>query len=333
MGKPRPKLLGVHQGREYFYDPVSDSLFWRVPDIRESICAPPGYVLVSADYSQIEVKLMAFLSQDSFLISAINSGKDIHSFMASEIVDVDYDLIVQAKGDPDHPQHFELDALRTGTKCVTFGLPYGAGPLTIAVQIAAATGRKLDDALVLEAGQLIDSYFRKASKLKKYLDNQKRIGVELRHTRSLRGRIRWYRIPDPSDPDYRETCAQVGRYSGNQPIQASNADMLKMALSRFYLAVRGGVWENPPKHDTRVVLVIHDEIASICQEAGQEEVQQHLKEAMDWAYGQMTMHVESKSGFIQTVRMADILPLQITVDSQPKDVGVHPVAGSYLSKD
>jgi len=123
LPKALPQFLGRLRDREYYYDPAAGKFLWKVPEIREIICPPPGYVMISADYSQIEVKLMAFLSRDPFLITAINSGKDIHSFMASEVLGVDYDLIVEARKDKNHPRHLEMSNLRSATKCVTFGLP------------------------------------------------------------------------------------------------------------------------------------------------------------------------------------------------------------------
>ncbi len=117
------KLLGLHRGREYWLGDDNKTILWRVPEIREAICAKPGYTIVSADYSQIEVKIMAFLSQDDWLIQAITSGKDIHCYMASEMFGVDYDLINKARKDKAHPKHSEMSALRSAVKCITFGLP------------------------------------------------------------------------------------------------------------------------------------------------------------------------------------------------------------------
>ncbi len=188
----------------------------------------------------------------------------------------------------------------------------------------------MNEELVEEAGQLIDHYFAKAKKLKEWLDNQRRLGVELGHSRSPRGRIRWYELPDPDDPNYREACAQIGRYAGNQPIQSANVDMTKPAMARFYSLVRDGVLSRPPRHDARIVLVIHDEIVVICRSEGQEEIKARLKEAMDWAYSRVQMSYQDKTGKVQTIRLADLLPLTITVDGKLKDTGVQPVAGSYL---
>jgi DNA polymerase I len=322
------KVLGVHQDKEYWLGEDNKTILWRIPEVREAICAKPGYVIVSADYSQIEVKIMAFLSQDEFLIQAINSGKDIHCYMASEMFGVDYELINKARKDKHHPQHTEMSNMRSAVKCVTFGIPYGAGPKRVAIQIAQATDRELTEELVAEATGLIAQYFTKATGLKRWLDNQKRSGVLLQESRSACGRVRWYTLPDQAEETYDEVCAQIGRYSGNQPIQATNADMIKKAMRHFYLAVRGGNLSNPPKHDAKLILVIHDEIAAMCKKEQAEEIGLLLKEAMDWAYDQVGMEINGKY-----TKMSDLLPLNITVNGKPKDVGVEPVYGEYLAKE
>ena len=131
--------LGIYNGKEYYYDlrstirddagkdipnPQFKKIVWRIPDIREAIRAIPGHKILSADYSQIEVKLMAYLSQDPVLIAAINSGKDIHCYNAVEVfghvLNFDYDTINKARKDITHPRHQELLTVRNNIKTVTF---------------------------------------------------------------------------------------------------------------------------------------------------------------------------------------------------------------------
>ena len=97
--------------REYYCDPAGGNIFWRVPAIREAIRAAEGWKIISADYSQIEVKIMAFLSQDPWLISAINSKKDIHSYMCCEIKGYDYDFFYAVLKE----KYLKPDAWRYGT--------------------------------------------------------------------------------------------------------------------------------------------------------------------------------------------------------------------------
>lgn len=120
-------FIGEVNGKDYYWDPEEDSIVWRVPDVREVIRAKPGYKILSADYSQVEVKIMGFLSQDPDLIAAINSGKDIHSYIATDIfgqkLGFTYEDITAAKEDKNHPRHKELSGLRSKTKTTTFGVP------------------------------------------------------------------------------------------------------------------------------------------------------------------------------------------------------------------
>ncbi len=198
----------------------------------------------------------------------------------------------------------------------------------MAFQIAQATNRELNDELIEETTSLIARYFGKATGLKRWLDHQKSIGVELCESRSAGGRVRWYTLPDPSEENYREVCSEVGRYAGNQPIQATNADMIKKAMRKFYVDVRGGNPCGQPEHDAHLILVIHDEIAVMCQTEGKERIGQILKNSMDWAYEQVDMELNGKR-----IRMVDLLPLQLEIDGKLKDVGVEPVYGEYLAKE
>ena len=144
MAKVEYQKLGLMDGREYFLGKPEkgDQFFaWRVPAIREAIRAAEGWKIVGADYAQIEVKLMAFLSQDPWLIEAINSvddlgnHKDIHSYMCCEINGYEYTFFYDVlKGKFEHPDckkythtqllgmHDEFTTKRGETKCVTLTL-------------------------------------------------------------------------------------------------------------------------------------------------------------------------------------------------------------------
>lgn len=121
------QYVGTIEGKEYYWNSETADLEWRVPDIREAIQAKPGYLICAADYSQVEVKIMGFLSGDPDLIAAINSGKDIHSYIAADIFgekfNFDYDLMTLAKEDKSYPRHKELSNIRSRTKTTTFGVP------------------------------------------------------------------------------------------------------------------------------------------------------------------------------------------------------------------
>ena len=265
--------LGDIDGKEYYYDfrptvendagvhvknPNYKKVVWRIPDIREAIIAEPGYLILSADYSQIEVKLMAHLSRDPVLIAAINSGKDIHSFNATEVfgarLHFDYDTMAAAKKDKGHPRHAELVGLRNNIKTVTFGVPYGAG----AKRVAAMTGMTED-----KAQEFIDEFFDKFKQLKIWLTNTGDFACKYGYSLSPRGRRRFYDLPSQAakEKERDKTFSQIRRYAGNHPIQSGNVDMLKPAMYQIYNDIRTlGEPATYAALGARILFCVHDEI-------------------------------------------------------------------------
>ena len=287
--------LGVWQDREWYWALSTNDLMWRVPEIRECIAAPKGYKILAADYSQIEVKLMAFLSQDPVFLKALNtkdsSGQntDIHCYMATEVygqrLNFTYDDIVAAINDKKHLRYKELKALRSNIKTTTFGVPYGAGKQRIAIM----TGLTED-----QAQQLIDDYFEKFPTLKKWIDAQGDMAIRYGFTMTPDGRKRFYTMPARSDEDFDAELKQIRRWAGNHPIQASNADMLKKALKLIYLRMRGGVLNGPKLYDGRLLLVVHDEIVMMVKEEDTEAVSQIMYDAMTEAYDSIITGIPNK---------------------------------------
>jgi len=117
------EVLGKFSPVKEYYLGEDEQLLWRVPDIREAVRAPAGRKIFSADYAQIEIKLMAWLSQDPFLIQAIKAGGDFHSRTASEIYEIPYDEFLFAVKNKASPKHKEYSALRSGIKTTVFGIP------------------------------------------------------------------------------------------------------------------------------------------------------------------------------------------------------------------
>jgi DNA polymerase-1 len=282
--------LGVLDGKEYHLNVKEASIDWRIPDIREMVRAEAGYKILCCDYSQIEVKLMAYLSGDPWLISAINSGKDIHCYMATEVfgqsMGFDYDVIKKAIKDEDHPRYDELKKLRSDIKTVTFGVPYGAGP----PRVAAMTGKTVE-----EAQELIALYFEKAVVLKQWLEVQGRQAIINGYTTSPRGRKRFYLMPANDDPEKDQILGQIRRWAGNHPIQAGNVDMLKPSMKRIYDALgdRGMTWE-----EARILFVVHDEIIMTAKDELTSTVRTIMWESMKAAYDVIIPNI--LSGFEDT---------------------------------
>jgi DNA polymerase I len=285
--------LGVLNAKEYVWaryreektgQLVKEQLEWKVPDIRKGVRAEQGYKILAADYSQIEVKLMAYLSGDPTLIAAINSGKDIHCFTATEVfgkrLNFMYDDIKAAVKEEKHPRHHELKKLRANIKVVTFGIPYGAG----AQRVSLMTGMTVD-----EAQQFIDDFFARFPKLKMWLAHLGSDAIADGFTTSPRGRKRFYELPLASDPDADQILAQIRRWAGNHPIQAGNVDMLKPALRKIYLAIRGGIITGPRLFDARLLLAVHDEIVVECLEKDVPAVKAIMEAAMQESYDQVIL--------------------------------------------
>jgi DNA polymerase-1 len=297
--------LGEWQGREWYWEPIKNEIYWRVPEIRECVAAPPGYVVLAADYAQIEIKLMAFLSQDPTLLKALNardaSGNptDIHCYIATEVygqkLNFTYDEIVliingKAEGGKNHPRFKELKYLRANIKTTTFGIPYGAGKQTIARQ----TGLTED-----QAQQLIDDFFEKFPVLKKWVELQGDTAIRYGFTYTPYGRKRFYIIPLRSDDNYDAEISQIRRWAGNQPIQSASADMLKDALRRIYSRIRGGVLNGPKLYDARLCLVVHDEIVMICKKEDAKAVKEIMVISMSEAYDNIITSIPNKIDVVE----------------------------------
>lgn len=262
-------LLGDREGKEFYLDlrtmteddkgnpvpnPDFKQVIWRVPDIREAVVAEDGFLILSADYSQIEVKLMAHLSRDPVLIAAINSGKDIHSFNATEVfgakLHFTYEDLTAAKKDKNHPRHLELVKLRNDIKTVTFGVPYGAG----AKRVAAMTGLSEE-----KAQEFIDEFFSKFCVLRDWLRSTSEFACKFGYSKSPRGRRRFYDLPSEhmKEKEKDKILGQISRYAGNHPIQAGNVDMLKPAMFQIYNDLRTQGLE---EKGCRILFCVHDEI-------------------------------------------------------------------------
>lgn len=280
----KPIFLGTVNEKDYYLDvnPASDTynqVIWSVPDIRDAIVAGPGMQIVAADYSQIELRLMAWISKDPWLTAAINSRLDMHTWMATDLFGKElgftYEEMDAAIKDKSHPRNAEFSMLRSRTKRCSFGIPYGISPKGLSFLI---------DSTPEVAAALMARYFAKAKVLRQWLDNQKIKAISTGFTTSLYGRKRFYEIPHPDDPKAEDLLEQIGRWSGNFPMQSSNADMLKLAMTYLYAALREGVLSAKPKWKARILFVVHDEIVTECLTEYAQDMKLLVEKSMNWAY-------------------------------------------------
>ncbi len=197
-------------------------------EMRRFFCAAPGYLLVDADYSQIELRLLAHISGDETMIRAFRDGIDIHTVTASQVFGV--------------PQDQVTPEMRKSAKAVNFGIVYGISDFSLAQDIGVTKA---------EAARYIQSYFARYPKVSEYLSAV----VEQAHrdgfVSTLFGRRR--EIPELSST--KKTLVAFGeRVAMNSPIQGTAADVIKLAMLAVDRALRqSGL-------DARLILQIHDEL-------------------------------------------------------------------------
>jgi DNA polymerase-1 len=196
--------------------------------IRAAFAAAPGMVLLSADYSQIELRLLAHFSQDPVLVEAFRRGEDIHARTAQEVFNVG--PLAQM------PEH------RRVAKIINFGIVYGLSPFGLAQQLSIETR---------EAAQFINAYFTRYRGVKEYLDRcleqTRKTGV----TRTLFGRIR--QIPEINSPQVNlRNFAE--RTALNTPLQGTAADLIKLAMIEIAHRLK------TEKFAAKMILQVHDEL-------------------------------------------------------------------------
>ena len=205
--------------------------------LRKAFTASEGHILVGADYSQIELRVLAALSGDESLIEAFNRGEDIHKTTASRVLGIPPEEITP------------LD--RSRAKAVNFGVIYGMSGFGLSEELHIS--RK-------EAEDYIHAYFAKHRKVKEYMDEQIRICRETGFATTMMGRKR--AIHELSASAY--MTRQLGeRLAMNTPIQGSAADIIKLAMIRVYNELK----EKHP--DSKLILQVHDEL--IIDAASEEE--------------------------------------------------------------
>lgn len=196
--------------------------------IRKGFLPKKGCVLLGADYSQVELRILAHFSDDQTMIKAFNDNIDIHSQTASEVLGVDVDNV--------SPEE------RSKAKAVNFGLMYGQSSFGLAK--ALKISRR-------DAKDYITRYFERFSKVKSYLDELKEFAEQHGYSQTLFGRKRF--LPDIHSKN-RTIKANAERVAVNSPIQGTAADIIKMAMIQIQSELDSNNLE------TRMLLQVHDEL-------------------------------------------------------------------------
>lgn len=232
----------------------TDSMF------RSCFVASPGYKLIIADYSQIELRIMAELSEDPVFMKAFKEDQDLHALTASQMFNIPLDKV--SKQD------------RFQAKSINFGLMYGRGARSLAVQLEVSEE---------ESKRLLDKYFRQYHRVKAWLDNVAREAVRRGYSTTLGGRKRYYEKIDPDDPNYDRQISYIERQGKNTPIQGASADMTKAALVYIRERIRQEGLNSIPIH------TVHDEVVVESREAEAEQTAKIVQEEMERA-GQELLH-------------------------------------------
>ncbi|MGZ4957802.1 MAG: DNA polymerase I [Methylomonas sp.] len=196
--------------------------------IRQAFIAPPGYKIVAADYSQIELRIMAHLSGDAGLLAAFADGMDVHRATAAEVFEVDVDQVTHD--------------LRRSAKAINFGLIYGMSAFGLAQQLGLPRN---------QAQAYIDLYFSRYPGVKQYMDNIREQAKQHGYVETIFGRRLYL-------PEINSRNASLRQYAErtaiNAPMQGSAADIIKRAM------IGCDAWIRDNGADVKMVMQVHDEL-------------------------------------------------------------------------
>lgn len=236
---------GTATGRLSSSDPNLQNIPARTPEgrrVRQAFIAPPEHCLVAADYSQIELRIMAHLSEDKSLLDAFAKGQDIHSATAAEVFGVSLDSVSSDQ--------------RRSAKAINFGLIYGMSAFGLARQLNIPRN---------QAAEYIERYFERYPGVQQYMNNTRHLAAEKGYVETYFGR-RLYLPEINSNNAVRRQAAE--RTAINAPMQGTAADIIKLAM----ISVDSWLREN--QLVSRMIMQVHDELVL---EAPQQELQQVIK--------------------------------------------------------
>ena len=221
-------------------------------ELRKMFVAPEGRVLVDADYSQIELRLLAHIAGDEHMIAAFRSGEDIHTVTASQVFGV--------------PPEAVTHEMRRRAKAVNFGIVYGISAFSLSQDIGVT---------VAEAKAYMDRYFATYPGVRAYMDHVVERAKADGYVSTLMGRRRW--LPELKSSNF-NTRSFGERVALNMPIQGTAADIIKLAMLR----VRDRL--NAEGLRGQLVLQVHDELIVECPQEEQERVCALLQEEMEGVF-------------------------------------------------
>lgn len=228
-------------------------------EIRKMFVAKDGYVLVDADYSQIELRVLAHIANDETMINAFRNNEDIHAVTASQVLGIPLEDVTKEQ--------------RSSAKAVNFGIVYGIGEFSLAQDLHIS---------VKEAKAYIESYLEKYNGVRNYMESIKEQAKKDGYVKTMLNRIRY--IPELKSPNY--NIRQFGeRVALNTPIQGTAADIIKLAMVRVdNRLINEGL-------KSKLILQVHDELIVEAHKDEVNKVKQILSEEMQ---GAMELNVPLK---------------------------------------
>jgi DNA polymerase-1 len=221
--------------------------------VRNGFIAGPGNVLLSVDYSQIELRIVAHMAEDEGMLTAFRQGQDIHATTAAAIYSVPLEAVTKD--------------MRRHAKAINFGLIYGmsAFGLTRSTELTLA-----------ESQDFVEAYFKQFPGVKRYLDGIRKIAAEQGYVETLLGRRRYF--PMLKNPTNVNLKNREEREAINAPIQGTAADIMKIAMLKIPAALQKAGLSG------KMLLQVHDEIVLECPQSELNATARVVQETMQTAY-------------------------------------------------
>lgn len=218
-------------------------------EFRKMFIAKDGYVLADADYSQIELRVLAAMSEDEKMIDAFKNDEDIHTVTAAQVFGTEVSDVTAAQ--------------RSSAKAVNFGIVYGMGEYSLSQDIHVS---------VKEAKKYIENYLDKYSGVKEYMENIKKQAAKDGYVKTLMNRVRY--IPEIKSSNF-NMRAFGERVALNTPIQGTAADIIKLAMVRVHKRLKDEGLKS------KLILQVHDELIIEAPEAEKDTAVKILREEME----------------------------------------------------
>ena len=233
--------------------------------VRQAFIADPGWLLLSVDYSQVELRIVAHMANDQAMLAAFQAGQDIHTTTAAAIYSVPLNQVTKE--------------MRRHAKAINFGLIYGMSPFGLT---------RTTELTLAEAENFVEAYFRQFPGVKLYLDGVRRQASRLGYVETLLGRRRYFpNLKSQGNPSQR---AREEREAINAPIQGSAADIMKIAMLHLPSAIQSAGLS------AHILLQVHDELVLECPQEQLHATAKLVCTVMEGAY-QLTAPLSTEARY------------------------------------